>query len=146
MNESRIVDIESARRILPAKVEAEPIHSLDEYLDPHVVKVVLAESGLALYFSRAPIPWNRDAADSGLPSQTDHGNALRHIGIYAYRRELLLRLTSLPPGKYERLEKLEQLRVLELGETILVSLVDEPTQGIDTPADYAAFLERRRAG
>lgn len=120
---------------------AEPIHSLDEYLDPHVVKVVLAESGLALYFSRAPIPWNRDGADSGLPSQTNYDNALRHIGIYAYRVGSLLRLSASPPSPPETAERLEQLRALWLGMSIKVAIASEPSgPGVDTEKDLQAVV------
>lgn len=123
---------------------ATPISERCHLEDPACVKVVFDAEGRALYFSRSPIPYAREWDDALLTATPPL--FYQHIGIYAYRRELLLRLASLPPGKHEQLEKLEQLRVLEHGETILVSLVDEPTRGIDTPADYAAFLQRRRAG
>lgn len=123
---------------------ATPIHEQSLLEDPACVKVVFDAAGRAMYFSRSPIPHAREWDDALLAATPPVYH--QHLGIYAYRRELLLRLASLPPGKHEKLEKLEQLRVLEQGETILVSIVDEPTRGIDTPADYAAFLERRRAG
>ncbi len=123
---------------------ATPIHERSQLEDPACVKVVFDATGRALYFSRSPIPHAREWDDALLAATPPLFH--QHIGIYAYRRELLLRLASLPPGKHEQLEKLEQLRVLEQGETILVSLVDESTRGIDTPADYAAFLQRRQAG
>jgi 3-deoxy-manno-octulosonate cytidylyltransferase (CMP-KDO synthetase) len=123
---------------------ATPIREQSQLEDPACVKVVFDAAGRALYFSRSPIPHAREWDDTLLTAQPPLFH--QHIGIYAYRRELLLRLASLPPGRHEQLEKLEQLRVLEQGETILVSLVDEPTRGIDTPADYAAFLQSRRAG
>ena len=122
---------------------ATPIHERSQLEDPACVKVVFDDAGRALYFSRSPIPHVREWDDALLESTPPLFH--QHIGIYAYRRDLLLRLASLPPGRHEQLEKLEQLRVLDQGETILVSLVDEPTQGIDTPADYAAFLKRRQA-
>ena len=68
-----------------------------------------------------------------------------HLGIYAYRRDFLLRLTTLPPSRLEQLEKLEQLRVLELGETILVGEVAHRSVGVDTPDDYARFVASRKA-
>jgi len=123
---------------------ATPIRERSLLEDPACVKVVFDAAGRALYFSRSPIPHAREWDDALLAATPPL--FYQHIGIYAYRRELLLRLASLPPGKHEQLENLEQLRVLEQGETILVSIVDEPTRGIDTPADYAAFLERRQAG
>lgn len=123
---------------------ATPVRERSRLEDPACVKVVFDAAGRALYFSRSPIPHAREWDDALLAATPPL--FYQHIGIYAYRRELLLRLASMPPGKHEQLENLEQLRVLEQGETILVSLVDEPTRGIDTPADYAAFLARRQAG
>lgn len=118
---------------------AEPIRSLDEYLDPNVVKVALAESGLALYFSRAPIPWNRDGATAGLLSQADCSNALRHIGIYAYRVGSLLKLSASSPSPLESAERLEQLRALWLGMSIKVAIaVESPGLGVDTEKDLEA--------
>ncbi len=70
----------------------------------------------------------------------------QHIGLYAYRREFLMQMARLPRTPLEQLENLEQLRVLESGFEILVGVVDEPTIGVDTAADYAAFVERWRAG
>jgi 3-deoxy-manno-octulosonate cytidylyltransferase (CMP-KDO synthetase) len=70
----------------------------------------------------------------------------QHVGLYAYRREFLLKLSQMPQSPLEKIEKLEQLRVLEAGQSILVGVVDEPTFGIDTPADYRAFVERHRRG
>ena len=69
---------------------------------------------------------------------------LQHLGLYAYRREFLLQLAKLPPSPLEQLEKLEQLRVLSAGKTILVSVIDQPTRGIDTWEDYRAFVSRAR--
>lgn len=121
---------------------ATPIHQRTVLEDPACVKVVFDQQGRALYFSRSPIPFVRNWDDSLLTAEP--ARFYQHIGIYAYRRELLLQLASLPPGQHEQLESLEQLRVLEQGETILVATVDEPTRGIDTPADYAAFVRRQR--
>jgi 3-deoxy-manno-octulosonate cytidylyltransferase (CMP-KDO synthetase) len=105
-------------------------------------KVVCAADGRALYFSRAPIPYWRDAETSGvLPAETPW---LLHLGIYAYRRDYLLRLTDLPPSRLEQLEKLEQLRALEDGAAIQVAVVQHPAVGIDTPEDYARFVDRQR--
>jgi len=96
-----------------------------------------------LYFSRCPIPFCRDRNPDELLA-TDSPWRL-HLGIYAYRREFLLRLTTLPPSKLERLEKLEQLRVLEAGETIVVGEVAHRSVGIDTPEDYARFVARQKS-
>ena len=70
----------------------------------------------------------------------------QHVGLYAYRREFLLKLAAMPPSRLEKVEKLEQLRVLQAGYSILVGVVDEPTFGIDTPEDYAAFVAKCAAG
>jgi 3-deoxy-manno-octulosonate cytidylyltransferase (CMP-KDO synthetase) len=126
---------------------ATPIRSREQLEDPACVKVVLAapngeRSGKALYFSRSPIPLAREWRDELLTAEPPC--FYQHIGLYAYRREFLMRLAKLPRTPLERLENLEQLRVLELGYEILVGAVDEPTIGIDTPADYAAFVGRWR--
>ncbi len=119
-----------------------PLMSTHELLDPNVVKVVAANNGAALYFSRAPIPWNRETANGDLMSQTSYGEGHRHLGIYAYRVRALLRLTQNPPSKLEQVEKLEQLRALQLGMRIVVAqAVEVPGVGVDTPGD----LERARA-
>ena len=101
-----------------------------------------ARFGRALYFSRSAIPQAREWRDELLTAEP--ANFYQHIGLYAYRREFLLRLAKLPRTPLEMLENLEQLRVLESGYEILVGVVDEPTIGIDTPADYAAFVARWR--
>jgi 3-deoxy-manno-octulosonate cytidylyltransferase (CMP-KDO synthetase) len=120
-----------------------PIHSEEIYRDPSCVKVVRSRTGRALYFSRSPIPHHRD----GLAARSSESPiALLHLGLYAYRREFLLGLASLPPSPLEVSEKLEQLRVLEAGYPIAVGLVDEPSIGIDTPEDYRRFVGRWRAG
>ena len=100
---------------------ATPIDSLAELMDPNAVKVVSDARGRALYFSRAPIPWNREGAAAGLASQRDFSGARRHIGLYAYRVGALLRLATLPLGQLEAREKLEQLRALEHGFNIQVA-------------------------
>lgn len=121
---------------------ATPITSRRELDDHSCNKVVCAENGRALYFSRATIPYVRDVVWEEL-LQTN-SPWLLHLGLYAYRVEFLLKLTQLPPSKLERLEKLEQLRVLEIGAKIQVAVVDQRSVGIDTPDDYARFVERMR--
>ena len=121
---------------------ASPITEVGEFLDPNTVKVVTDGAGRALYFSRAPIPWNRDGAPAGLASQRDLSGARRHIGIYAYRVAALLRLAALPVSALEASEKLEQLRALEDGFDIRVGdAVERPGPDVNTLAD----LERVRA-
>lgn len=120
---------------------ASPITVVSEFLDPNTVKVVADGAGRALYFSRAPIPWNRDGALAGLASQRNLSGARRHIGIYAYRVAALLRLAALPVSALENSEKLEQLRALEAGFDIRVGDAAEPPgPDVNTLAD----LERVR--
>jgi 3-deoxy-manno-octulosonate cytidylyltransferase (CMP-KDO synthetase) len=125
---------------------AAPIESVAELLNPNIVKVVCDARGRALYFSRAPIPWNRDGAPAALDSQRDCAGARRHIGLYAYRVGALLRLAQLPPGTLEGREKLEQLRVLEHGRVMRVAdAAERPGPDVNTLADLervAALLSR----
>jgi 3-deoxy-manno-octulosonate cytidylyltransferase (CMP-KDO synthetase) len=132
---------------------ATPIHDRSLVNDPACVKVVFDASGRALYFSRCPIPYLCEDSAVAVSKRLRGAEGLQyhqHIGIYAYRRELLLRLAELPPSPLEQAEKLEQLRVLEQGETIMVARVEEATRGIDTAEDFAAFAAkfapRRLAG
>lgn len=122
----------------PMATLAAPIHDAHELFDPNVVKLVRGASGRALYFSRAPLPWARDAfaADRAvLPPEVPF---LRHIGIYAYRAGFLARYAQLARTPLEQAESLEQLRVLEHGHAIAVRLTPEPfPPGIDTEADLA---------
>jgi 3-deoxy-manno-octulosonate cytidylyltransferase (CMP-KDO synthetase) len=115
---------------------AAPLTRLDDLLDTNVVKVVADSEGRALYFSRAPIPWNRDGAPAGFASQTSFAGARRHIGIYAYRVNALLRLASLTPTPLEQTEKLEQLRALENGIEIRVAeALQRPGADVNTRED-----------
>ena len=117
-----------------------PVASLAEFLDANCVKALRAHDGLALYFSRAPVPWPRDAVTDGRPTAYD--GAWRHIGIYAYRVSGLMRFAGAPPTALECTERLEQLRALESGMKIhLVTLKAPPPAGVDTAED----LERVRA-
>ena len=95
-------------------------------------------SGNALYFSRSQIPFAREWDDSLLTADPPH--FFLHLGLYAYRREFLAKLTRLPRSPLEKLESLEQLRVLAAGYPIIVGVVSESSSGIDTPADYQAFF------
>ena len=119
-----------------------PLHALEEWLDPNVVKVVMDGQGHALYFSRAPIPWRRDGATRAAP-QLPLGLAFRHIGLYAYRVAALARFSKLAPALLERAEALEQLRALAAGMTIKVGITREPPpRGVDTEEDLAAVALR----
>lgn len=121
---------------------AEPVPTIDELFDPQVVKVVLAQDGRALYFSRSPIPYHRGTG--ALAADFRAALAVRpaglcgyykHQGIYAWRRDALIRATGLPPSPLEVDEGLEQLRVLEAGMTIRVLESDFRSRAVDTPAD-----------
>lgn len=114
---------------------AVPITDAETLFDPNAVKLVRAANGDALYFSRAPIPWHRDAFARSRDAMPP-GEWLRHIGIYAYRAGFLRRFSAMPPGRLEQVESLEQLRVLEAGFRIAVALTPEPfPPGVDTPED-----------
>ena len=126
---------------VPVATAAHPIHAVADLFNPNVVKVVLDARGDALLFSRAPLPWDRDAFARDRTVMPDDYVALRHVGIYAYRQSFLQLYPSLPPAPIERIEALEQLRVLWNGHRIAVHMVDEaPAAGVDTPED----LERVR--
>lgn len=113
----------------------EPIVRPADVFDPNVVKVVVDDQGRALYFSRAPVPWSRAAFSEGAPAELASGWR-RHIGIYAYRVDALREFVSWPVGHLERVETLEQLRLLEHGQSIAVAEAATPVPGgVDTPAD-----------
>ena len=134
----RLVERLGADPSLPMATLATALHDDAEWRSPHVVKVVFGADGSALYFSRSPIPHDRDGSRAGAAPL-----GWRHIGMYAYRREVLLRLAALPPSPLEQRERLEQLRALENG--IAIGVVEwtaaEPVIEVDTQAD----LERARA-
>jgi len=126
--------------------------STEQVADPNIVKVIAArrlsgpndqrpatndEIGRAIYFSRSVIPYDRDSAGVGKV-----GEYLRHLGIYAYRKQFLLEITKLPQTPLEKTEKLEQLRAIENGYGILVGKVEHTCDGIDTPEQYAEFVRR----
>jgi 3-deoxy-manno-octulosonate cytidylyltransferase (CMP-KDO synthetase) len=126
---------------------ATPIENLEDFLDPNVVKVVTADDGAALYFSRAPIPWNRDGSSAGLAGQRDFSGAMRHVGLYAYRVGALRQITQWQPSSHELREKLEQLRALQNGLRIAVGVcLEPPGPGVDTEADLRRARERAAAG
>jgi 3-deoxy-manno-octulosonate cytidylyltransferase (CMP-KDO synthetase) len=120
---------------------ATPIRSRRQLEDPACVKVVFDAAGRAIYFSRSVIPHPRQWDDALLTSAPP--TFYQHVGLYAYRRTFLLQLASMPPCRLEQIEKLEQLRVLDAGDAILVGVIDEATFGIDTSEDYRAFVEKQ---
>lgn len=112
-----------------------------DFYNANQVKVVLRRDGRAMYFSRSRLPFSRD---HGLTIDNEwlaKNPCYKHLGLYAYHAELLQRFSSLPMGTYEQIEKLEQLRVLENGDDIMVGLTEDPTIGVDTPDDAKKFEE-----
>ncbi|WP_338847842.1 3-deoxy-manno-octulosonate cytidylyltransferase [Massilia sp. W12] len=129
----------------PMATAAHPLHAIADVANPNVVKVVLDKAGRALYFSRAAIPWARDAWAQGSPNCLPHGMPLlRHIGLYAYRHDFLQTYPTLSQSPLEQWEALEQLRVLWHDYPIAVhTWPHAPHGGVDTPEDLArvrAFL------
>lgn len=119
--------------------------SIEGLADPNLVKVVFAENGRALYFSRSVIPYQRGVDAEKWPSSAVYHT---HVGIYAYRADALRRIASMEPSSLEMAESLEQLRWLQNGLNIAVAVTESPTIGIDTPADLAAaeaYISRSRS-
>lgn len=125
----------------PMATVAAPITDVLVARSPDCVKVVIDDTGKAMYFSRAAIPFNRDGDLATLMSE--YKSWYLHVGLYAYRRDFLLELTAMPPSSLELIEKLEQLRALQSGAAISVAVVPEASVGIDTAEDYAAFVARQ---
>ena len=130
---------------------SEPIQTVESLMNPNCVKVVTNHASEALYFSRAPIPWDRSGAydfdfRSDSNSNIDSVVCKKHVGIYAYRVSFLNRYTALPQGVLERLECLEQLRVLESGEKIYVAHSNHISEaGVDTEEDLLRVSKRLMA-
>lgn len=130
----------------PMSTLATPVENAPTLFDPNVVKLVRNVHGDAMYFSRAPIAWHRDAFARSRDSLPP-GQWLRHIGIYGYRAGFLQQFAAMPPGNLEQVEALEQLRVLEAGHRIAVALSPAPfPPGIDTPEDLQRADARMRGG
>jgi 3-deoxy-manno-octulosonate cytidylyltransferase (CMP-KDO synthetase) len=124
---------------------ATPLRDIADYENPNVVKVVTDAAGQALYFSRRTIPYLRDAHARALPEQVAAFPFLKHLGIYGYRRETLLRLVRLPVSPLEAAERLEQLRALEAGVRIAVVRVTHDSIGVDVPGDVERVERMLRA-
>jgi 3-deoxy-manno-octulosonate cytidylyltransferase (CMP-KDO synthetase) len=136
--------INDVARVLTERPEASmstaahAIASLADFTNPNVVKVVMDARQMALYFSRAPIPWWRDGQQDGSFKTLPNPAPLRHIGIYGYRAGFLALFPTLPPAPVETMESLEQLRALWHGHRIAVHVTHEaPGPGVDTPEDLA---------
>jgi 3-deoxy-manno-octulosonate cytidylyltransferase (CMP-KDO synthetase) len=142
--------VDSGRGPVQMATAAAPFEHPRDIENPNIVKVVVDQHHLALYFSRAVIPYDRDGLAAGThpaihpAPPAPAGIYRKHLGIYAYRREALLALAATPMCDLERLEKLEQLRALYLGFKIFVHDTTHAPHGIDTPADYAAFVKRHQ--
>jgi 3-deoxy-manno-octulosonate cytidylyltransferase (CMP-KDO synthetase) len=121
----------------PMATLAAEFQTAQQVSDPNIVKVIIGCNNKAIYFSRSPIPYDREKSGVG-----DVKQYLRHIGIYAYRKKFLLEITALPQTPLEKIEKLEQLRAIENGYSILVGKVKHTCDGIDTPEQYAEFVKR----
>ena len=135
-----VADLLAKRPQASMSTAAHPIATVDEFRNPNVVKVVLQADGIALYFSRAPIPWWRDGFAGGITALPDPA-PLRHIGIYGYRAGFLRAFPRMPQAPVESCEALEQLRALWHGHRIAVHVTPtDPGAGVDTPED----LERVR--
>lgn len=127
---------------IPMATVAHLIHDMDDMFNPNIVKVILDRENRALYFSRAPIPWNRSTFSGPTKSLPEAYPALRHVGLYAFQNRFLQTYSSLSISPLEQFEALEQLRVLWHGYAISVYVTPSvPAAGIDTPED----LERVRA-
>jgi len=113
----------------------------EQISDPNIVKAIVDKNGRAIYFSRSVIPYDRGAGGIGQTARY-----LRHLGIYAYRKDFLLKFTSLPQGELEKCEKLEQLRAIEYGFSIMTGKVEHAWEGIDTAEQYEAFVRRYKKG
>ena len=141
-NIDRVIELLEQNRTAPMATLATPLPSAEQLANPACVKVTFDDNGRALYFSRSPIPFVRDP-DTSRPFN-DPAIFFQHLGIYAFRRQTLPQIVALPPSSLEQAEKLEQLRMLQSGGTILVGVVQHCSSGIDTPADYAAFVARQK--
>jgi 3-deoxy-manno-octulosonate cytidylyltransferase (CMP-KDO synthetase) len=129
---------------IPMGTLCKMIDRREEAFDPNVVKVVFDRNGFALYFSRAPIPWDRDrwSGKSSFADLTLGSVMYKHIGLYVYRREFLLNYARMPQTTIESTEKLEQLRVLEHGHRIRVAVTEHESFGVDIPDDLSKILKR----
>jgi 3-deoxy-manno-octulosonate cytidylyltransferase (CMP-KDO synthetase) len=129
----RIADLLTEDSTADMSTPVRLLKSWDDYRSPHVVKCVFDISGRALYFSRSPIPYSK--------KECEKPSGFQHIGLYAYRPSLLLKIGSMKDTDLQRLEDLEQLRLLELGYRIKVAVVDDEALGIDTPQDLRKLEE-----
>ena len=125
----------------PMATLATPFRTAADFNNPNQVKVVFGRDGRALCFSRSPLPFARERGGAVDDAWVAANPCYKHLGLYAYTAELLEKFPTLPSGRYEQIEKLEQLRALEAGYDIRVGLTEDPTVGVDTPEDARKFEE-----
>ena len=123
----------------PMATLATPFRRVVDFYNPNQVKVVFDRNGRALFFSRSRLPFSRELGLTIDDAWIAANPCYKHLGLYAYRAELLEKFSALPPGRYEQIEKLEQLRVLENGYDIMVGVTEDQTIGVDTPEDARRF-------
>jgi 3-deoxy-manno-octulosonate cytidylyltransferase (CMP-KDO synthetase) len=122
-----------------------PFKRIVDFYNANQVKVVTSTTGRALYFSRSRMPYSRDLGLTIDDAWVAANPCFKHLGLYAYKADFLERFASLPPGRLEQVEKLEQLRVLENGYPIAIDVTEDPSIGVDTPEDarkFEALLDR----
>jgi len=124
---------------VPMATLCTPFKRAEDFNNPNQVKVVITKTGRALYFSRSPIPYHRDTAGQVNDAWVEANPCFKHLGLYAYRADFLERFVTLPPGKLEQIEKLEQLRALGAGQPIAIEVTEDPSIGVDTAEDAAKF-------
>jgi 3-deoxy-manno-octulosonate cytidylyltransferase (CMP-KDO synthetase) len=120
---------------------ATPFKHAADFANPNQVKVIFGLDRRALAFSRAPLPFARERGGAVDDAWVAANPCYKHLGLYAYQSRLLEKFPSLPPGRYESIEKLEQLRVLEAGYDIMVGVTNDPSIGVDTLEDAVKFEE-----
>jgi 3-deoxy-manno-octulosonate cytidylyltransferase (CMP-KDO synthetase) len=123
----------------PMATLATPFKRAADFTNPNQVKVTFGPDGRALFFSRSPLPFARERGGAVDDAWVAANPCYKHLGLYAYHSRLLKKFSSLSPGRYEQIEKLEQLRVLEAGYHIMVGVTDDPSIGVDTVEDAVKF-------
>jgi 3-deoxy-manno-octulosonate cytidylyltransferase (CMP-KDO synthetase) len=116
-----------------------PFKRVVDFYNTNQVKVVMTQTGRALYFSRSRMPFSRDLGLTVDDAWVAANPCFKHLGLYAYQADFLEKFVALPPGKLEQIEKLEQLRALENGFPIAIDVTDDPSVGVDTPEDAKRF-------
>jgi len=123
----------------PMATLATPFKRIVDFYNPNQVKVVMSQTGRALYFSRSRMPFSRDLGLTIDDAWVTANPCFKHLGLYAYRADFLEKFVALPPGRLEQIEKLEQLRALENGYAIAIDVTEDPSIGVDTPEDAKKF-------